>query len=118
MKFRSAICLAIALSILAMSRPMSAATFTGVFDTVDSVELNLDSSLVKIVIVGVPAGGSTPISQTFSFGPTSSATSFPTASRCERMALAAISKPGKYQFAIGVNNNGTTGACKLILVAP
>ena len=118
MKYRPVVCLAIALSTFATPRPTAAATFTLVYDTVDSVELNLDSSQVTIVIVGIPAGGSTPLSRTFGFGPTSSAVSFPAASRCERLALATISRPGKYQFSIGVNNNGGPGACKLILVTP
>jgi hypothetical protein len=119
MMHRLAIGLAIALLSFAMSRLTYAATAFIVYDTVDSVELNTDVDQVRIVIKGILAGASTASTRTFIFGVISAPTSFPAASRCERMALAAISKPGKYQFAIGPSDSASTGgACKLILVAP
>lgn len=117
MKYRPAVCLAIALSTFAASRPTAAATFNTVFDTIDTVEVNTDLGLVTLVIQGMPTGGSTVVTRSFNFGSTTNAASFPSASRCERMALAVISKPGKYQLAIGASANGI-GACRLILVTP
>jgi hypothetical protein len=117
MKHRPAVCLAIALLTLAASRPTAASVFTTVFDTVDTVEVNVDLSNANLVIQGIPAGGSTPITRSFNFGSNSNAASLPSAARCERLALAVISKPGKYQLAFGTSNNGLP-ACKLILVTP
>lgn len=117
MKHRPAVCLAIALLTLAASRPTVASSFTTVFDTVDTVEVNVDGSNAILVIQGIPAGASTPITRSFNFGSISSVAGLPSASRCERLALAVISKPGKYQLAFGTSTNGVP-ACKLILVTP
>lgn len=89
---------------------------TTTFDTVDAVELQNDCcSVVNLVVTGILAGGSTPTTRTFAFA-NNSATDAAPALRCERFAVIAMSKPGKYQFAVGTQ--GSAGACKLILRTP
>lgn len=117
MKNRAVLCVAFTLLAFAMPRATVASTFTQVFDSVDSVELNVDSGVVHIVIQGIPAGGSTPIIRSFVFGAAGAASDVSSATACQRTALLAMSKPGKYQLAIGQSEGVTAGACKLILVA-
>jgi len=93
------------------------------FDTVDFVEIkNQDicsgctGSNALVVIRGVPSGSSTTITSSFNFG-----TNKDMATRCERLAVIAMSKPGKYLFGIGANSSnpdGGHGDCRLTLVAP
>ena len=116
MNKRAVLCFAFTLLAFAMSRATVAATFTQVFDSVDSVELNMDSFAVNIVIQGIPAGGSAAVTRSFFFGQAGSASDVSAASACQRTALIAMSKPGKYQFAIGRSEGVNAGACKLILV--
>jgi hypothetical protein len=132
MTYRLAICLVIASLALAAPRPVSAdANIQAVYDTVDSVEIkNHDTSGTTncgvsgfcthalVVVTGIRAGESTPSTQTFNFGINADM-----ATRCERLAMIAMSKPGKYQFGIGSDAlNGAAanghGDCKLILVTP
>lgn len=116
MSKRAVLCVAFTLLALARSRPTVASTFTQVFDSVDSVELNMDSGVVHIVIQGIPAGGSVAITRLFVFGAAGAASDVSAATACQRTALLAMSKPGKYQFAIGQSEGVSAGACKLILV--
>jgi hypothetical protein len=107
-------------------RPVAADTsIQVVFDTVDSVEIqNRDvcngCALQAFVIVrGIFAGGSVPSTRTFNFGNNTDM-----ATRCEHLAVIAMSKPGKFQFGIGSDSTSTGGGnsghgdCKLILVTP
>ena len=89
---------------------------TTTFDTVDAVELqNECCNVVNLVVTGILAGGSTPTTRTFAFANNSAIDAAP-ALRCERFAVIAMSKPGKYRFAVGAL--GTAGVCKLILRTP
>lgn len=122
MTHRLAYCLVIA-SLALVPRPGAADPgITAVYDTVDSVRIkNQDqcSSCIAhalVVVRGVRVGGSGPITSTFDFG-----TNKDMAARCERLAVIAMSKPGKYQFGIGAdafNPDGGHGDCELILVSP
>ena len=122
MTHRLACCLVIASLALA---PRSSAADPGiqaVYDTVDAVEIkNHDlagGNIHALVVVrGIRTGGSVPSTTSFDFG-----TNKDMATRCERLAVIAMSKPGKYQFGIGSdaaggNADGGHGDCELILVA-
>jgi len=106
----------------ATPRPAAAfVTIQTVFDTVDSVELKNDSLCpsclvhVSVQVKGVVAGQSEPSSHFFDFGPNADV-----AAHCERLALIAMSKSGKYQFGIGATIDNTVGHgdCKLIRINP
>ncbi|HEY0477104.1 MAG TPA: hypothetical protein VGD37_06250 [Kofleriaceae bacterium] len=120
---RLTLCLVIALSSLAAPRPAAAAA-TDVYDTVDSVEVNnsdfnFGSAPATVVVVGILAGGTTPSSRTYNFGNNNSVPgAVDTAMHCQRLAVVAMSKPGKFQFAIGPGPGVTAHGCKLILRAP
>ena len=108
MAHRLAICLAIASSILAAPRP-AAAAITHVFDTVDAVEI----SGTAINVTGILAGQTAPTTVMFEFYDAGRV------QRCERLAVLAMSKPGKYQFGIGgPSGPNLTPSCKLALRTP
>jgi hypothetical protein len=116
---RLAICILIAWSSLAAPRSAVAdVAIQVVFDTVDFVEIkNQDvcSSCTPqsvVLVRGIPAGGSAPTTVTFNFG-----TNADMATRCERLGLLAMSKPGKFQFGIGADTfSPGHGHCKLLAV--
>lgn len=121
MTHRLACCLVIASLALA---PRSSAADPGiqvVYDTVDAVEIknhDVGSSTphALVVVRGIRSGGSVPVTTSFDFG-----TNKDMATRCERLAVIAMSKPGKYQYGIGSdafngNTDGGHGDCQLILV--
>lgn len=122
MHARFAFCLLITSLALAAPRVVAADSgITAVFDTVDSVEI-VDHDLCSgcgihalVVVKGILAGGSTVASRTFDFS-----SNVASATRCEHLAVIAMSKPGKYQFGIGAqpDSAGGHGDCKLILVTP
>ena len=112
------ICLVVYTSTFAVPRHAAASIEpTVTFDTVDAVEIQNDNgaAAVNLVVTGILAGGSTPTTRTFAFANSSALDAAP-ALRCERFAVIAMSKPGKYQFAVGAL--GIAGACKLILRTP
>jgi hypothetical protein len=122
MMHRLAICFVFATSLFAAPRVFAAeASIQVVFATVDSVEIkNQDpctncSPVHAIVLVrGVDIAGHNPFTQSFDFG-----SNVDMATRCEHLAVIAMSKPGKYQFGIGSDNFGQGhGHCQLILVTP
>jgi hypothetical protein len=86
-----------------------------VYDTVDAVE----TAGNRIIVTGIISGQSTVsetiyVIQDFPMSSTSAS-----AARCDRLALLAIAKPGKYQFAI--TRSAATGdnfGCKLIVRNP
>jgi hypothetical protein len=116
---RIAACFAIATLMFAVARRSAAdATIQIVFNTVDSVEVKnqvacLGCPLHALVIVtGIPTSSGTPFTRSFDFG-----TNLDMATRCEHLAVIAMSKPGKYQFGVGSDtDSGGHGDCKLILV--
>jgi len=112
MTHRLAFCLALVALTVLLPRPTSATDISTMrFDTVDAVELNTDNGgVVNLVITGILAGQSSPVTATFPFSNNSPAL------QCERFAIIAMSKPGKYQLAVGTF--GTAGACRLTLRAP
>ncbi len=85
-----------------------------VFATVDAVETQTNS---VFIVTGIVEGAAEPTRHTFSIifsiEPQSGL------NRCDRFALLAMSKPGRYQFSI-VNASSSPSAvrCKLALRAP
>ena len=106
---RFAICLAMVSLLFVAPRPAAATvTYTYVFDTVDAFEI--DPNTYYFTLTGIPSGQTAPVTQTIFF------ISQQIAQRCERLALLAMSKPGKYQLHIGANTSNT--GCKLVRRVP
>jgi hypothetical protein len=103
MTHRIAACLALASLTFVAPRPAAAAV-THTFDTVDAVEIVNGSD--TLVVTGILVGQTTPTTLSFYF----------VGVRCERLAVIAMSKPGKFRFGIG--SSGGSGSCKLILQTP
>jgi hypothetical protein len=122
MNSRLLFCLVIASFAVAGPRSAAAdASIQAVFDTVDSVEI-VDhepcsgcASHALVIVKGILTGASAPTSRTFDFS-----LNVASATRCEHLAVIAMSKPGKYQLGIGAqaDSAGGHGDCKLILVTP
>lgn len=109
-----AILAAILATSLVSTTPASADfPFVGqVYDTVDAVQ----SDAGLITITGIVVGQST--ATTSSYGIVAISSSEDGVARCDRFALLAMAKPGKYQFATvgpGINDRFV---CKLTLRAP
>jgi hypothetical protein len=116
-----------ALLIFVAPRPALADASAGtVYDTVDGVELDqveicvfgcVTHTIVKVT--GIRTGHSTPSTLSFDFVDKADI-----AAHCQRLAMLAMSKPGKYQFGIGADGTPSSaataghGACSLTLVNP
>lgn len=93
---------------------------TTTYDTVDAVEVLAD----QIRITGIISGQDAPSTRQYEIwgSPPSSQTGGPTdvaASRCDRLALLAMSKPGKFQFGLTPEINfPLRHSCKLIVRTP
>jgi hypothetical protein len=88
-----------------------------VYDTVDAVEVFGS----RITVTGIIAGQSAPSEFIYVIFDGSSSGSTPGgANRCDRLALLAMAKPGKYQFAtlIVPDTFGSFYSCKLIVRTP
>jgi hypothetical protein len=86
-----------------------------VYDTVDAVQSGTNER--RITITGIIAGQTTVTTLTYQLRTTSATNaSEDLAARCDRFALLAMAKPGKYQFA----TVGFAGSfdCKLSVRAP
>lgn len=123
---RLAILLAVPLVFVAPRSALANASAGTVFDTVDGVELDqIDSCLSTcfihtiVIVTGIRSGRSTPNTLSFDF-----ADKADIAAHCQRLAMVAMSKPGKYRFGIGVDGTNSDpgapghGACSLTLVTP
>ncbi|MEO7730198.1 MAG: hypothetical protein ABIY55_04440 [Kofleriaceae bacterium] len=106
---RLATCLAIAAFTMVSTGLAAADT---VYDTVEAIET---TGARNIKVTGIIAGQSAPTTASYSLA--GSSTDIDAGARCDRLALLAMSKPGKFQFVMvlvsfNVNN------CKLVLRAP
>jgi|SRR6185503_10679451 len=110
-----ATCLAIAALTVISPDPAGAAVgdIVVAYDTVDAVEAVAN----QISITGIVAGESAPSRRTFTILGTSISSSPQdvAASRCDRFALLAMTKPGKFQFAIVDVGLSARFGCKLIV---
>ena len=107
----------IALSFVSPTRAAAAtfATSSAVYDTIDAIEVTGSSSLD---ITGIISGQGSPSTLSYSINSLGSAGG-EAPFRCERLALLAMSKPGKFQLAmnffLGLGDGFT---CKLIVRTP
>jgi hypothetical protein len=86
-----------------------------VYDTIDAVEVWAD----HIVITGIISGQSSPSELSYTILDGSSTSTPGGAARCDRLAMLAVAKPGKYQFAtVLVPGFGSRFGCKLIVRTP
>jgi|SRR4051812_16547779 hypothetical protein len=105
--------LAILVAILVWSLP-AAADFPEVpvvYETVDAVSSAPD----EITITGIMVGHTTPTTSTFQI---SRGLDQDSVGRCDRFALLAMAKPGKYQFATVITDSSPRFGCKLLVRAP
>lgn len=97
------------LTFLAPRTAAAAVSYT--FDTVDAVEIvrPTTTSTPDVIVTGIQAGQTTPSSVTFHVNNADFARD------CERLAVIAMSKPGKYQFVLKISASSVDpGGCKLI----
>jgi hypothetical protein len=85
-----------------------------IYETVDAVQV----SPTRIVITGIIVGQSTQSEFIYVINNDFSTTTSEVASRCDRLALLAMAKPGKYQFAMVTPLSGSFFSCKLIVRTP
>jgi len=101
---------------VAMAAPIFADT-PAVYETVDAVEV----AGGLITVTGITAGHSTPSTLVYEVNDDScGGRSAESAARCDRLALLAMSKPGKFQFATTffLGNASCHFACKLLARTP
>jgi hypothetical protein len=119
-RFRGLVILAATLAVwLASTTPASAdiADSPHVYETVDAVQSGPTDH--QITITGIIAGQSTATTMSYPLrAPFSSSVNAneDVTARCDRLALLAMAKPGKYQFATVLVSGGFV--CKLIVRAP
>jgi len=100
--------------------PPAVAAFgdTITYDTVDAVEVLAD----QIKVTGIMSGHGVPSTTVYRIVSSSTSNGGPTdtaASRCDRLALLAMSKPGKFQFAVVEELvSPLKFGCKLIIRTP
>lgn len=118
-------CLAIVALSLVSPTPAAATTLAfgdAVYDTVDAIEVLSGSGVTvpSITITGIISGQSAPSQLTYRIESPTTNTNADGASRCDRLALLAMSKPGKFQLAMNTSTNSfaTTFNCKLIVRTP
>ena len=112
-----AMCCAIAAFTFGGMQPAVAAFGdTTTYDTVDAVEVLSD----QIKVTGIISGQGVPSTTRYSIVGSSSSPSEVAASRCDRLALLAMSRPGKFQFALveELSISSPKFGCKLIVRTP
>jgi hypothetical protein len=121
---RLAHCLALGLVLVTSplaTRRAAAATVTDFYDTVDFAEADQRNCSFNcrstLTVQGILVGGSSVVTRTYVFqqGQTL-ADNFEVVQHCHRLALLAMSKPGKFQFAVGPLDFPTS--CRLKRIVP
>ena len=103
-------CLTLGALCLISSQPARAATGDlTLYATVDAIKV----LATVIEVTGIVVGQSAPSTVSYSIATTDVA-----ASRCDRLALLAMSKPGKFQFGMVDESFGDHFSCKLIVRTP
>lgn len=115
----------LAASLAFPSSALANATASTVFDTVDNAEIQQLSTCgtlgcfpaaTMLLVTGILQGQTTPTAHSFDFGFQADL-----AAHCQRLAMIAMAKPGKYRFAIGADNSNRgapSAACRLAIVNP
>jgi hypothetical protein len=109
-------CLTLGALCLVSSQPATAAVGdVTLYDAIDAIKV-IDT---RIVVTGITVGDSTPRTTTYSlvFQGTSTSITIDMSARCDRLALLAMSKPGKFQFGM-VDEGGFRFSCKLAVRTP
>jgi hypothetical protein len=88
-------------------------TASATYDTVDAIEVSGST----IVVTGIISGQTTPTRLLYSIQDASGTTGT-AAARCDRLALLAMSKPGKFQFATVDLHSFGKFSCRLIVRTP
>jgi hypothetical protein len=109
-------CVVLAVVSLLSAQPViAAAGDVTLYDTVDEIRVSDE----RIIVTGIVAGQSVATTATYlilnnhiSSSPTDVA-----AARCDRLALLAMSKPGKFRFGV-VEEDSRRFSCKLRVLAP
>ena len=101
-------------AVLVLSSRLAAADFVIVYDTVDAVQTRSDS---MISLTGIIAGEGTPTTKLYPLGQSSTGSGVDPAARCDRLALLAMSKPGKFQLVM-VLVGSLQFNCKLVVRTP
>jgi hypothetical protein len=118
-RFHGLVILAAILAVSLAATPASAGIANGphLYDAVDEVQSG--PSERQITITGIIAGQTTATTMTYTLrvNSSSSAATEDVTARCDRFALLAMAKPGKYQFAT-VQPFGSTYDCKLLVRTP
>jgi len=118
---RLALCLVFVALTLTAPRPAAAAV-TDFYDTIDLAEVTQRdfSHNATLTVRGILAGTSAPVTRTYAFSDTgATGTDGITAMHCQRLALLVMSKPGKFQFGIGLPTvSGFATGCRITSVAP
>jgi hypothetical protein len=111
-------CLAIAALVTISPRPLSAAIGPPiVYDAVDAIDVQRD----RIEVTGIISGDDGPSTTLYQIlgTTTGSSANDVAAARCDRLALLAMSKPGKFQFAVTLQATfPNRHSCKLIVRTP
>jgi hypothetical protein len=91
------------------------ANAAAVYETVDSVSVGGR----RIIVTGIISGQTTPSTfQYIIFDESASSGTTDSASRCDRLALLAMSKPGKFRFALEHPDFVSSFRCTLTLRTP
>lgn len=116
-------CLAIITLAFVSPTPAAAATTansSAVYDTVDAIEVSPSDNfgIPSITVTGIISGQSAPSELRYPISIPSSGIITDEAARCDRFALLAMSKPGKFQLAMIISPFGDSFNCKLIVRTP
>jgi len=106
----------VALAVIVLARPSAAFAADGdvtAYDTVDALQVIALDTVIQVT--GIIAGQSAPTTTSYRVGTSSGPSA---GARCDRLALLAMSKPGKWQFAVIDVESGILFECRLTLRAP
>lgn len=99
-------------ALVAAPRVAAAETVFAAYDTIDAYDVRPNGG---IRITGILAGASAPTTTLYNVG--SSSTTTDNSMRCDRLALLAMTKPGKFQFFLIEDGFGPL-SCRLKLRTP
>lgn len=110
----TASCLVLAALVIASPRLATAGDVVIVYDAVDALETRPNE---YILVTGVIGGQNAQSTTPYQVGVTPQNTNTDAPARCERFAMMAMSKPGKFQFAV-VFLEDRVYSCRLIARTP
>jgi hypothetical protein len=102
-------CICFILAVAIASPREASADETTIYEAIDAFQV----SETSIRITGIIAGASAPTAKLYFLGRGNEL-----APRCDRFAMLAMSKPGKFQLAIVTPDGTSVSACQLIVRTP